>query len=91
MDESSRLTAAELDLVQDHHRFLAKARITGKFTQWLKEVQVVLQEELSGASLLTPADFDPAKVQYVKGEHLEDHPYQYEEPRRNDTHHRMEI
>jgi len=77
MDESSRLTAAELDLVQDHRWFLAKARITGKFTQWLKEVQVVLQEELSCASLLTPADFDPAKVQYVKGEHLEDHPYQY--------------
>ncbi len=77
MDESSRLTPAELDLVQDRTFFLAKARMTGKVTEWLKGVHVRLQADLAGVDLLVPSDFDPAKSQFVKGEHLEDHPYQY--------------
>ncbi len=77
MDASSRLTAAELELVADRQLFAAKARITGKVAGWLKEVQVRVQADLRGKALLTPPEFDLARTQFVKGEHLEDHPYQY--------------
>ena len=36
-----------------------------------------LRAEMAGISLLVPPDFDPAKHQFVKGEHLEHCPYQY--------------
>lgn len=77
MNESSRLTSAELELVRDRQFFPAKARVTAKVTEWLKGVHVRLQADLNGIDLLVPSGFDPAKCQYVKGEHLEDHPYQY--------------
>jgi hypothetical protein len=77
MTEPSRLTPAELDLVQDRQFFPAKARLTAKVTEWLKGVHVRLQADLNGLDLLVPPDFDPAKAHFVKGEHLEDHPYQY--------------
>ena len=77
MDASRRLTAAELTLVADRQLFAAKARITGKVTGWLKDVQSRLQADLRGKALLTPPQFDLAKTQFVRGEHLEDHPYQY--------------
>ena len=77
MGESSRLTSAELELLQDRHLFPAKARVTAKVAEWLKGVQIRLQADLAGVDVLVPTDFDLKKVQFVKGEHLEDHPYQY--------------
>lgn len=77
MDDSSRLTAEELALVRDRRVFLLKAHITGKVTDWLKAVHTALRADLADVALITPTDFEPAKAQYVKGEHLEAHPYQY--------------
>lgn len=43
----------------------------------LEELYGALQEELSRVELLAPSGFDRKKFQFVKGEHLEEFPYQY--------------
>lgn len=43
----------------------------------LETTHGVLRNELTGLSLVVPPDFDPTLHQLVKGEHLEDFPYQY--------------
>ncbi|MGH7254958.1 MAG: hypothetical protein ACREI3_04200 [Nitrospirales bacterium] len=70
-------TQEELALVADDRVFPAKARITKKVRHLLEEVHAGLQEEMRQVVLLAPPGFDPAKFQFVKGEHLEDFPYQY--------------
>lgn len=70
-------TDEELKLLADRGFFPAKARIMAKLRRMLEEVQVEFRAELCGADLLAPEGFDPARVQFVKGEHLEDFPYQY--------------
>lgn len=70
-------TDEEASLLADAHFFRKKAEISDKIRIQLEAVRPVLQAELSRATLLTPPDFDPANVQFVKGEHLEDFPYQY--------------
>ncbi|MBM4123167.1 MAG: hypothetical protein FJ249_11330 [Nitrospira sp.] len=70
-------TPEEISLVADEKFFPAKARITKKVRGILDEVYAGLKADLTGITLLTPADFDLAKFQFVKGEHLESFPYQY--------------
>src|SRR3989442_4384206 len=67
----------ELDLLGDTEFFRAKARIMTKMKAVLEGVYESLQRELAGVTLLAPAEFNPAAHQFVKGEHLEDFPYQY--------------
>lgn len=70
-------TPDELRLLGDQTFFRAKARIMKKMRAILDGVYVGLQKELTDVELLTPAGFNSAACQFVKGEHLEDFPYQY--------------
>ncbi|HRB15505.1 MAG TPA: hypothetical protein PK224_06920 [Nitrospira sp.] len=75
--QDSSLTPAELTLVADGELFRAKERIILKVRDLLTELQAGLQEDLSRTALLVPPGFDPSKMQVVKGERLEECPYQY--------------
>ena len=77
MTDLTPLTPDEIRLVTDRELFKTKAAITPKIRAMLESVHVALRQELAGVPLITPPKFDPDKCQYVKGEHLEDHPYQY--------------
>lgn len=77
MTAEQAFTPDELALIADQEFFRAKARITSKMRRTLEALHAGLQEELAGAELVTPPDFDLARCQFVKGEHLEDFPYQY--------------
>jgi hypothetical protein len=70
-------TPDELRLLGDEQFFRAKARIMTKMKAILEGVHGGLQKELKGAELLAPEGFNPGAHQFVKGEHLEDFPYQY--------------
>src|SRR6266571_3466693 len=70
-------TTDELTLLRDTQFFRAKARIMMKMKAVLEGVYEGLQRELAGVALLAPEGFNPASHQFVKGEHLEDFPYQY--------------
>lgn len=71
------LTPDEIRLVTDKEFFKVKAAITPKIRAMLEAVHEALKQELAGIPLIAPSGFDPDKRQYVKGEHLEDCPYQY--------------
>ncbi|MBI4000969.1 MAG: hypothetical protein HY348_04205 [Nitrospira defluvii] len=71
------LAPAELTLVADRDLFRAKERIILKVRDLLTGLQRGLQEDLGQSTLLLPPDFEPGKVQCVKGERLENCPYQY--------------
>lgn len=71
------LTPDELRLLGDRTFFCAKAQIMKKMRAILDGVYVGLQKELTGVELLAPEGFNPGAHQFVKGEHLEDFPYQY--------------
>jgi hypothetical protein len=70
-------TDEESALLSDAQFFRKKAAITKKIRGQLDETYSALRKELATASLLAPRDFDPASIQFVKGEHLESFPYQY--------------
>jgi hypothetical protein len=70
-------TPDELSLVTDEQFFRAKARIMKKVKAQLEVLYAGLKADLAGVELLAPEGFDPANHQFVKGEHLEDFPYQY--------------
>jgi hypothetical protein len=70
-------TPDELRLLGDQTFFRAKARTMKKMKAILEGVYGGLQKELKGVELLAPEGFNPAAHQFVKGEHLEDCPYQY--------------
>ena len=70
-------TPDELRLLGDEKFFRAKARIMEKMRAILEDVYAGLQRELAGVKLLAPEGFNPEACQFVKGEHLEDFPYQY--------------
>jgi len=76
-DASTLFTPEEIGLIADTEFFRAKARIMAKIRGQMEAIYAGLQEELAGEVLLTPPGFDPAKHQFVKGEHLEEFPYQY--------------
>jgi len=57
--------------------FLQKARIMRKVRALLDELHAGLRAETDSVDLLAPPSFSLNKCQFVKGEHLEDYPYQY--------------
>jgi hypothetical protein len=64
-------------LLADDRLFRRKAVITTKLRGMLEATHLALRDELAGLSLVTPPGFDLKTHQLVKGEHLEDFPYQY--------------
>jgi hypothetical protein len=70
-------TPDELRLLGDSKFFLAKAQIMKKVRRTLDELYGGLKEDLHDVKLLAPPEFDRGAHQFVKGEHLEDFPYQY--------------
>ena len=71
------LTPDELSLMADRDLFHTKERIILKIRDVLTELQLGLQESLSWNMLLLPPKFVPGRAQLVKGERLENCPYQY--------------
>ena len=74
---NNSLTEDEWQVFADHDFFLKKSVISAKLKRTLEQLHLALQQELASHSLLAPDGFDPEAVQFVKGEHLEDCPYQY--------------
>ena len=70
-------TDDETALLADAQFFRKKAAITAKIRTMLEATHGALQNELEDLTLIVPPDFDPKLHQLVKGEHLEDFPYQY--------------
>ena len=70
-------TSQEISLLSDTDFFSAKARVSPKIRHLLERIHDSFQRELRAHHLLVPNDFDPDAHQFVKGEHLEDFPYQY--------------
>ncbi len=77
MSHSLLFTDEETALLSDAQFFRKKAAITTKIRAQLEATHDALKQELTGLSLVTPPGFDAARYQLVKGEHLEDFPYQY--------------
>ncbi len=77
MNSKNSLTQDEWAVFANHEFFLKKAVISAKLKRTLEQLHVALQPELAAHSLLAPGDFDSTSFQFVKGEHLEDCPYQY--------------
>ena len=71
------LTADEWRVFADHDFFLKKTAISAKLKRTLEQLHLALQSELVSRRLLAPDGFDAEAFQFVKGEHLEDCPYQY--------------
>ncbi|MCA9470665.1 MAG: hypothetical protein MRJ96_03765 [Nitrospirales bacterium] len=67
----------EIDCFADRDFFRTKAQITVKVRHILEELHGNIQSEMEGRDLIVPQRFNPEAVQFVKGEHLEDFPYQY--------------
>ncbi len=70
-------TSKEISLLSDTEFFSAKARVSPKIRDLLERIHESFQGELKAHHLLVPDAFDPDASQFVKGEHLEDFPYQY--------------
>jgi hypothetical protein len=77
MDTQTHFTNEETALMADDQFFRKKELIMAKVRRQLEATRGLLQEDLKGASLVTPPGFEPGKIQLVKGEHLESFPYQY--------------
>jgi hypothetical protein len=77
MKPDQRFSPQELAMMEDAGFFRAKAVIMRKIGDLLGRLHDGLRQELAQVTLLAPPDFDPTKVQFVKGEHLEQCPYQY--------------
>jgi hypothetical protein len=77
MTSSVSFTDDESALLADAQLFRRKAAITAKIRAQLEATLGALRAELAGVSLVTPPGFNPDSHQLVKGEHLEDFPYQY--------------
>jgi hypothetical protein len=77
MTNSLSFTDEETALIANAQFFRKKARITEKIRGQLEATHEVLKAELHRTTLVTPPDFDPTHVQFVRGEHLESFPYQY--------------
>lgn len=70
-------TADERALIKDTSFFRAKAVIGKKVKGTLLALHDALKEEIVLSSLLAPEGVDLQIGQFVKGEHLEEFPYQY--------------
>lgn len=67
----------ELSLFADAQFFRQKAVIINKMRNLLAETHSALKNELATQPLVVPSGFNLQLHQIVKGEHLEDCPYQY--------------
>jgi hypothetical protein len=77
MNHPLSFTDEETALLADAQFFRKKARVSEKIRGQPAAVHDALKAELSQAQLFGPPDFDPGRHQFVKGEHLEEFPYQY--------------
>ena len=77
MNQLISFTHEEVARIADTEFFRAKAQISTKIRQTLEQLHEGYKSELEGQNLLVPPGFNPESVQFVKGEHLEDFPYQY--------------
>jgi len=77
MNTNNSLTADEWHVFADQDFFLKKAAISVKLKRTLEQLHIALQPELVGRQFIAPDGFDSEAFQFVKGEHLEDCPYQY--------------
>lgn len=77
MDAPLAFTPDEINLIADTKFFPAKAQVMKKVRGLLDRLYAELKEELADAALVVPSGFEPENHQFVKGEHLEDFPYQY--------------
>lgn len=71
------LSEDEITLLADAQFFRKKAAVGAKIRSMLDATEAALRRELEQVSLTGPPGFDVANRQLVKGEHLEDFPYQY--------------
>ena len=72
-----RFTPDELALMENAEFFRAKAVIMRKVRDLLSRLHEGLREEMAQTALLAPPGFNSVNCQFVKGEHLEQCPYQY--------------
>ena len=77
MSRASLFTDDQCTLLADAQLFRKKAAITAKIRAQLEATLSALKSELIGIRLVTPPGFNPGIHQLVKGEHLEDFPFQY--------------
>ncbi len=70
-------TSRDIALLSDTEFFAAKARISQKIRRLLEQIRESFALELNAHALLAPEALNPDDSQLVKGEHLEDFPYQY--------------
>jgi hypothetical protein len=77
METDDVFTADERAVLADQDFFRKKAAISVKIKHVLEQLHHRLEAEVTSQPLLTPEGFDPQARQFVKGEHLEDFPYQY--------------
>jgi hypothetical protein len=76
-DPPRAFTNDEVALLADDQFFRKKAAVGAKIRDMLEATELVLRSEVARRSLMAPPGFDPKSRQLVKGEHLEDFPYQY--------------
>jgi hypothetical protein len=77
MTHPTTLSPDEMTLLADTQFFRRKATIMAKSRAMLMQAHSVLQREFAGVRLVVPPGFSLDVHQLVKGEHLEDFPYQY--------------
>ena len=77
MKDPFQFSPEEVALVADTSFFRSKATISQKVREYLGQLHEVLKDELREQSLILPSQCNLDKFQFVKGEHLEDFPYQY--------------
>jgi len=70
-------TPREIERIKDKDFFLDKATISKKIRQNLEHLHESYQQEIREHKLIAPDDFQPHAFQFVKGENLENFPYQY--------------
>ncbi len=70
-------TSRDITLLSDTEFFSAKALISQKIRHLLEQIRESFTRELKAHALLAPEALNPDDSQLVKGEHLEDFPYQY--------------
>ncbi len=70
-------TSRDIALLSDTEFFSAKAHLSHKIRLLLEQIREALASELTAHTLLAPDALNLDDAQLVKGEHLEDFPYQY--------------
>ena len=77
MNQLPVFSPEEVACFADRAFFRTKAQVMVKVRQILENLHECFKAELIGCDLLAPESFNPDAAQFVKGEHLEDFPYQY--------------